>query len=253
MFYSLYINFLYEPLYNALIGLSNLLPSHDMGLAIILLTIVVRLVLFPLAKRSVETQYAMRAMEPALKKIKEEIKDRHEQGAKMLALYREHKVNPLSSILLLIIQMPIILALYWVFRGGLEIHPEHLYSFVSEPQGVNTIFLGFLDITAKNAWLAILVGITQFFQIRYSLPPVAPKKKEREPSFKEAFARSMHLQMKYILPPFVAFVSFGIGAAISLYWITSNLFHLGQEVVIRKRFKLETGVAREENTEAAPG
>jgi YidC/Oxa1 family membrane protein insertase len=198
----------------------------------------VRFILYPLSKKSSETQVKMRKIEPKMREIRETFKDKQEQGLKMMALYKENKLNPLSGILLLLIQFPIIIALYWVFRGEIASQSNLLYSFVSIPENVSNVFLGFIDLSVKNIWLAILVGLSQFLVMHITMPktaPTPPKADGSKPSFQDDFAKSMQFQMRYFLPPFIAFIAYGIGGPISLYWITSNCFQLVQEMYIKRK------------------
>lgn len=180
----------------------------------------------------------MKTLEPELKKIKQQHeKDKQEQARKTMALYKENGVNPFSGLLLIIIQIPIIFGLYWVFlKGGLpDIDTDILYSFVKEPLVVNMDFLGFVDVSARNVVIALFAGVTQYFQIKLALPPM--KDRSSNPTLKDDLARSFHMQMRYVMPFIVFFVSYAISAAIAIYWTTSNLFAIGQELFVRKTIK----------------
>lgn len=231
---------IYIPLYNGLIWLLSLSPLIDVGVAVVLLTVLVKLVLFPLGIKAARTQLLMRELEEPLKEIRERYKNsREEQAKRTLELYREKGVNPFSSILVLFIQLPVIFGLYWVFyKGGLPaINVDELYSFVSAPLSVDMWFLGLIDMGAKSAPLAFLAGASQFLQARLTLPKLTPRKAEA--SFQEDFARSMQLQMKYVLPGIVGVVSYALASAVALYWITSNIFAIGQELYVKKRLARE--------------
>jgi YidC/Oxa1 family membrane protein insertase len=236
----LYSTFIYIPLYNGLIFLADLVPFFDAGVIIVIFTIIVKVILFPLSKKAVRTQAMMKLVEPELKAIKEKHKnDKQAQALETMKLYKEKKLNPFSSILLLFIQIPILWALYRIFYiGGLStINVDILYSFIQTPPPIDPHFLGFIDITSKNIWLAIIAAVTQYFQISFSTPNM-PKKTEGG-GFQEDFARSMHLQMKYVLPIIILFVSYQVAGALALYWATSNLFMIGQELYIRKQLARE--------------
>ncbi len=236
----LYTVFIYNPLYNGLIFLADLLPFFDAGIIIILFTIIVKIILSPLSKKAARTQAMMKLIEPDLKFIKERHKnDKQAQAVETMKLYKEKKINPFSSILLLFIQIPILWALYKIFySSGLSaVNADILYSFVNVPPAVSTFFLGIVDVSQKNIWLAVAAAITQYFQISFSTPNF-PKKTERG-DFQENFARSMHIQMKYILPMIILFVSYQVAGALALYWATSNLFMIGQELYIRKQLARE--------------
>ncbi len=238
---SIYNTLIYHPLYNGFIFLINTFPWADAGMLVILLTVLVKLVLFPLSKKSVITQIKMKEIQPDIDRIKEKYKDdKQEQARKTFALYKEKKVQPFLSILLILIQLPIIFALYRLFwQSGLpKVTADILYGFVHAPETINMFFLGFLDISQKNIPLAILVGVTTYFQMKFITPKAQAKKEgaSASDSFKHDLARSMSIQMKYIFPVLSVVFAYSISTAISLYWITSNLFAIGQELFLRKKY-----------------
>ena len=241
---SLFHFLIFDPLYNALVFLVSVVPFADVGLAVIVLTIFVKLVLFPLSLKAVRTQIVVRAIEPQLNEIKEKYKnDKPEQARKTMELYRAEGINPFSSILLIFIQLPIIFGLYWVVvQGGLpQLDESVLYSFTPIPEMFNMEFLWVSDIAGKSIILALLAGITQYFQIKLTLPPL--KDRGKNPSLKDDLARSFHLQMRYVMPIIVVVVAYVISAAIAIYWTTSNLFAIGQEFYVRKRIRTRTDSA----------
>lgn len=236
----LYATFVYNPLYNGLILLADILPFFDAGVIIVLFTILVKLVLFPLSRKAVRTQAMMKVLEPELAAIKEKYKDdRQAQAVQIMALYKEKQINPFSSIFLLLIQLPIIFALYSIFykTGFTSVNADILYSFVKVPGAVDLTFLGFADVTQKSVILAVLAAVSQFFQIHFSAPK-APEKTGKG-GFQEDFARSLHVQMKYVFPIFILFIAYHATGALAIYWLTSNLFTIGQELVIRRQIAKE--------------
>lgn len=239
MISSVFNTIFYNPLYNGLIFLIDKIPGSNIGLAVIIFTVIVKLVLMPLSRGAVVTQLKMKQLEPELAKLREKYKsDKQEQGRKMLEFYKVNGLNPFAGILLMLIQLPIILALAFIFyKGGLPVvNTEILYSFVQTPAVVSTLFLGFIDVSVRNILLGALAGITQFFQVRFSVP--AYKTTEGQaPSFKDDLARSMNVQMRYVLPALVFFISLGVSGAVALYWITSNLFTIAQELYFRRGIK----------------
>ena len=235
---SFFHTIIFEPLYNGLVFLIHITPFADVGIAVIVFTCIVKLLLFPLSKKAVKTQMAMKAIEPETEKIKNQFKNNREELARQtMALYKKHQVNPFSSFAVILIQIPIILGLYYVFfKGGLPtINTDWLYSFVAAPDKVNMLFLGLLDISKKSIFLALLAGVSQFFQAKLAMPPIKPR--GAEPDFKADLARSMGLQMRYIFPIVVVFIAYSISGAIALYWTTSNIFAIGQELIIRRQLK----------------
>jgi len=226
---------IYDPLYNAFIFLVNALPGHNLALAIIILTAFVKFVLLPLSHKSITTQAALKKLEPEIQKIKSTVKDKQEQARQTMELYKKHGVNPFSGCLPLLIQLPIILGLYWVFWRGLESEVGNLYSFVSLPLDIDVRFL-WMDITEKSIVLGVLAGLTQYIQTKLSMPVVEPKESATgERSMKEDFARSMQIQMRYVLPIFVGFIAYAISAAVALYWTVSNLVTITHEIYVKRK------------------
>lgn len=229
----------FDPIYNILIFFIDIVRGGDVGIAIICTVVVVKTIILPISLKAIRTQLAMRDIEPQLEKIKADYKDKKEMVAlKTMELFKEAKVNPFSSILLLIVQIPIFIALYFsVYSGGgvklPSINVDLLYSFVTPPLTVNMIFLGFMDITMKSIPLALLAGITQFIHTHLSLPPTKPRDPKAEPNFKEDFGRSMQMQMRYVMPVIITVVAYTLTASIALYFVISNLMSIAQEYVVR--------------------
>ncbi len=228
---------LYAPLLNALAFLVSVVPGGDIGIAVIILTLFVKTALFPLSQRSIESQIKMNLLAPELKKIKDSGKSKGEQARLTFELYKHHKTNPFSGCLLVLIQIPIIFALYYVFMKGIKLDAGLLYSFVHAPEHINTLFLGILDISQKGVLiLALLAGLSQYFQASLMPKPVAPEKPTG--SFQENFTKSMHTQMKYVFPFIVGFIAYSVSGAVALYWIISNIFAIGQQIYANKKKKL---------------
>ncbi len=240
MISSIFATIFYNPLYNGLIYLIGHLPNGDIGIAVILFTCIVKFILFPLSKSSVVTQLKMKALEPELQKIKDKNKGNKEEEARQtLEFYRANKLNPFAGVLLMLIQLPIIIALAFIFyRGGLPtVHLDILYSFIKVPAVISMYFFGTVNIAVNSIVLSVIAGVSQFFQVQYSVPKYKKPEGQTEPNFKDDLARSMNTQMRYVLPAMVFFFSLGISGAVALYWITSNLFTIAQEVYFRQTIK----------------
>jgi len=241
MIASIFNTLFYQPLYNGLVFLISIVPLSDVGIAVVVLTLLVKVILFPFTHKSLKTQSRMRGIEPDIKKLKEQHKnDKQQQAKKVMELYKKHGVNPFSGCLLFIIQIPIIFALYWVFWKGLGngLDESNLYSFVTIPDTINFKFLGLIDVAGKSFILAAIAGITQYFQMKLSMPKLGGgKPSQGKLSLKDEFAKSFSFQMRYGLPVFVFFISYSISAAVALYWATSNIFSIGHELFIRKKAK----------------
>jgi YidC/Oxa1 family membrane protein insertase len=233
----LYNVIFYRPLYNGLIFLLAHLPSWaDAGMAVIIFTVLVKLILFPLSKSSIRTQVRMKELEPKIAEIRNTHKGNMQlQSAETMKLYREYQINPFASIFLILIQLPIVIALYSVFlRGGLPaINTSLLYSFVHAPLVVNMRFFSF-DIAQKSIILAVISAIVQFFQLKFSIPAIKPPV-DGQKTFKDDLAKSMNMQMRYILPLFILYISYNFKAVVALYLITSNAFAIAQEIFVRRK------------------
>ncbi len=231
---------LYNPLLNILALLVAVVPGGDVGIAIILLTLLVKIVLYPLSQRAMESQVKVNELTPELNKIKNSGLSKEEQAKKTFELYRTNKVNPLSGCLTQLPVIFIIIALYSVFASGLNFESDVLYSFIPVPSHINMNFLGIVDLTQKSLVLALIAAISQYFQAHY-MPK--PKESSGAPgSFQESFSKSMHMQMKYFFPILIFLILYtdfvGAGsarAAIALYFITSNIFAIGQQIYAQRK------------------
>src|SRR3990167_10022455 len=171
MFSNIWNTILYKPLMNALAFLVSIIPGGNVGIAVIVLTILVKLILFPLSERQIRNQAAMNLLAPELSKIKTNGASKEEQAKQTFELYKKHKTNPFSGCLLVLIQIPIIFALYYVFFKGINFESGLLYSFIHIPEYVNTMFLGLIDIGGKSLLLAVLAGVSQYLQAYFMPKP----------------------------------------------------------------------------------
>jgi len=249
------IDILYAPFLNVLVLLYQYLPGHDFGIAVIVLTLLIRLLLYPLMARAIRSQKVMAELQPKIQEIQERFKnDREKQAKETMGLYQKEKINPFGGCLPLLIQMPILIALFRVFWEGLR--PEemtNLYSFVPHPGIINPTFLGIIDLSKSFMveineqtgyyWpvfiLAILAGLCQFIQAKM----ISPKFKKTQGTNQMAkFSGMMQKQMSYFFPLLIFFILLRLPAAIGLYWLVTSLFSIGQQyLVFRKR--LPTGSA----------
>ena len=234
MFHTLWNVLLYQPFVNALAVLVSIIPGGDVGLAVVLLTLLVKIVLYPLSQRGIESQAQMGALTPEINKIKASGASKEEQARLTFELYKKHKVNPFSGCLIQIPVIIVIIALYSVFLKGVSFDPAVLYSFVPTPEVVGVFFLGMIDITGKSVLLAVIAGVTQYFQAHY-MPKPATTTTASTNSFQDSFSKSMHMQMKYVFPFIIAFFAYTISGAVALYLITSNIFAIGQQIYAKKK------------------
>jgi YidC/Oxa1 family membrane protein insertase len=231
----MFIDYIYLPIYNLLTFFVDAIPGADLGLAVIAVTLAVRLIFLPVSLSAAKTQEAMKEIQPKLKEIREKHKtDPQVQARAMMALYKEHKVRPLSSLLLMLIQIPVLFGLFFVTKDvALDgIDPALLYSFIPAPETVAVFFLGFFSVATSSIVLAAFAGVTQYFYARLAVP-VPPKKSSSEASMQDEFGRAMALQMRYMFPLLIAFVGLASGA-VALYLAAGNLFMLGQHYFVKR-------------------
>lgn len=261
MFSFIWHTFFFDPVYNSLVFFIDIFPGGDVGLAIIATVFLVKTVLFPVSVKAAKTQRIMKEIEPELKELKETYKDdREAQARAMMETYKKAGMNPFASIFLILLQIPLLIAMYFgvyslyppvvdgeqasatniaaIFGGEsskeIVINEEVLYSFVPVPTESNRFFLNQFDITDKSILLAIVVAITQFLVVSYTMPKIAPKKEGEAPDIKADFARNMQVQMKFVMPVLMGVIAYSISVAIALYFLVSNMTALLQEIFVRK-------------------
>lgn len=235
-FITIFNEIFFRPLLNALVFLTNILPFHDLGFAVIILTILVRLALFPFTHHSIKAQIKMRVLEPHIAKIRDDHKDnKEEQARRIMLLYKEHGVNPLSGCLMLLVQLPILIALYHVFLVGLADISAQLYSFIHIPDSIQTTFLGVINLMEVSIVLAVAAALTQFLQMKLAVPITPSLKNTEKSGGTQDISRIMTTQMVYVMPALIFFIGLRFPAAVSLYWTTMNIFAIIHEMIVRKK------------------
>lgn len=223
---------LYIPLVNLLILLIAIMPGHNAGLAIILLTIIIKLILLIPSRKAIQSQQRLKELQPQIDKIKRDFpNDRQKQSMEMMALYKRENVNMFGSCLPSLIQLPILLALYYAFRNGLDpARQKLLYDFIPHPDFIDKTFFG-IDLTVPDHTyiLPILAGIIQFIQTKMMMPKVT-KENASDPNV------AMQRNMVFMFPVLTVMISRSFAAALPLYWIISSLFSVVQQwLIVRKR------------------
>ena len=224
--------FLITPLYNTFVFLIGV-THGSVGFAILLLTLLIRIIFYPAFSASIRTQMGMQSVQSELDEINRVYKDNAEERAKRtMLLFKEKKIRPFASFVALLVQLPVFFALYFAFfREGLpHIATALLYPFVSVPGAVDTTFFG-IDLLAKNNLiLVVLVAATQYLAIRYSLTRTSAKPKDPAAAAAHQVQRSM---MLYGMPALLASVAYSFPGAVALYFTMSNCISIGQEWVIK--------------------
>jgi len=236
MISSLFHSILYQPIFNIFVFLYNFL-GHDVGVVIFLLTILIRLILYPLTNSSIKAQRSLQELQPKMDAIKKLYpKDQQKQSQEIMALYKNNKVNPFTSCLPMLVQLPILIALYMVLRDGLASNnlTSALYPFIANPGTINPVSLGFFNMAKPNFVLAILAGLAQFWQAK-TLSRKSPPKNAGEGSKDEAMMSMMNKQMLYFMPAMTVLIGLSLPAGLTLYWFFSTLLMALQQVWMNKK------------------
>ncbi len=227
---------LVAPLYNSFIFLVDL-THGNVGWAIILLTLCIRVLFYGAFTASIKTQMGMQEVQGELADINETYKDNSEERAKRtMELFKEKKIRPFAGLLALIVQIPVFLALYFaLFREGLpHIATQLLYPFVHIPTTITTVFIGIPLLVPHNLMLAGIVAITQYIAIHFSLARTASV--SHHLSKEQEMAQSMQrVTMLYTMPLILGFLSYSFPAAVGLYFATGNIVSIVQELIIRRQ------------------
>jgi YidC/Oxa1 family membrane protein insertase len=226
---NIFSTIFYQPILNLLVFIYNTIPGHDIGLAIIILTVVIKVILYPLSKKSLEGQRSLQNLQPKLEEIKKKFAgDKEGQSKAMMELYKQEKVNPLSSCLPLLIQLPFFWAIFRVFRDELSGKAIALvYSFVHNPGMLNPIAFGFLDFSKPHIALAILAGVSQYVQAKM-MPMKSPAISTGD-SKSEAMMSTMNKQMLYFMPALTVFICLSLPSGLAFYWFISTLLTIAQQ------------------------
>jgi len=238
---GIYNSLIYQPLFNLLIWLYNVVPAHDIGIAIILLTVVIKLILYPFSLQSIRAQKSMQSLQPKLEEIKVKYKDNKEKlSMEMMSLYKKEKVNPFSSCLPILIQFPFLIAVFQILRNGLSNGSfDMLYPFVNNPGEIQTLFLGFWDLSQPQIILAVLAGLAQYWQASMLMTSKPLQGKDGKPitgAKDENMMAMMNKQMKYFMPIFTVFIAATLPGGLALYWLVmTGLTVLQQWLSFRKK------------------
>lgn len=231
--------FFYQPVLNLFVGLYDIVP--DVGVVILLITIIIKAILWPLTGKGIAAQKSLQDLQPKLEEAKVKYKDEPQVLAQeTLKLYKEHKVNPFGSCLPILVQIPVFLALFYVLKDELggDISGE-LYSFVPRPEQINSLTFGFFDLAKPHVVLAILAGLAQWYQAKSMItrrvkPPVKSGAKD------EDMMAMMNKQMMYMLPVMTVLISFSLPGGVALYWFFSTVITIIQQNILFKKSEAST-------------
>ncbi|PJA93324.1 MAG: hypothetical protein CO132_03790 [Candidatus Kerfeldbacteria bacterium CG_4_9_14_3_um_filter_45_8] len=247
---ELFNTFLYEPLLNLLFYIYTIVPGNDLGIAIILLTLIIKLALFYPSLKALRSQKSLQDAQPHIEELKKKYAgDKEELGRQIMQFYKQNKVNPLSSCLPMLIQLPVLYALFKVFYGGLDTDPqtgiliagqlEHFYGplrATMEHAVINHTLFGFVDLAAtKNIVLALLAGGVQFLQAKMLLAKKAAVSTEGAKD--ENTAAALNKQMTYFMPIITVVFGYQFPAGVTLYWLSSTAFTWVQQLIFMREHK----------------
>lgn len=227
MFHTL----VYQPIYNTMILFYDIIPWKDFGIAIILTTIILKLLLYPLSQKQIDTQKKMQVLQPKLKEVQQKHKnDKEAQARATMALYREHKINPAAGCLPLIIQIVFLIAIYRVIieiaQADFSVVATDLYAFIENPGTVRHLFLNFIDLAKPNIPLAAISALALYYQSKMMMPAEDPAKPDTgEPDFTAIMTK----QMLYIGPILTLVIGASLPSGLALYWLTATLITIWQQ------------------------
>jgi YidC/Oxa1 family membrane protein insertase len=235
---------LYQPLFNTLILLHQLIPGQDFGIAIIFLALLIKFLFYPLTAKAIKSQRTLIELQPKIQEIQQKFKeDKEKQVKEIINLYQKEKVNPFSGLLPMLIQLPVLIALFQIFIKGFS--PEqmiHLYDFIPQPEAINLVSFGIIDLKKPDIIIAILTGIAQFFQSKMLIPKI--KKINKKEDQMTQISRMVQKQMVYFVPIFTFFILLTIPSAMGLYWLVTTLFSIGEQRLILKSLKQQNAKFR---------
>lgn len=251
---SIFNQLIYQPLYNLLVFTYNMLPVRDFGVAIIIVTIAIKLILIPLSKKQIESQKKMQELQPKIKALQEKYKnDKEKQSRALMEFYKENKTNPLSGCLPMAVQLVFLIAIYRVLfnisSAGLVVNTSDLYSFVSNPGQINKMFMGIIDLAsainlgslalkdAPHVLLVVLAAGSQYIQTKMLMSSQAVIRPEK--GKKADFSQVMSKQMLYLGPMLTLFIGVKFPAGLALYWLASTVFMIVQQYQLDKATKTE--------------
>lgn len=225
----------YQPILNLLVFLYNIIPGHDIGIAIIIMTVIIKLILLPLSRQSIKSQKALQDLQPQINEVKKKYADnKQEQGRQMMDLYKREKVNPFSSCLPLLIQLPFLWAVFEVFRDGLNGHSlELVYSFIYRPEIINNVSFGFINLAKPNYILAVLAGLAQFWQAKMMI--VKRPEVRGNGAKDEDMMAIMNKQMLYFMPALTVFIGLSFPGGLALYWLITTVLTALQQLYLFKQ------------------
>jgi YidC/Oxa1 family membrane protein insertase len=244
----------YIPIYNLLVFVYNFLPFEDFGLAIIIVTLIIKFLLVPLSRKQIESQKKMTELQPKIKELQKKHKDdKEKQSRALMELYKTNKSNPFSGCLPMIVQLVFLIAIYRVLfnisQANLMVDGSILYDFIKNPGQIDKMFLGIVDLStavnlgnisfseAPKIILVVLAALSQYFQTKMLMAKqkmaVAPQDDD-----KLDFSQMLSKQMLFLGPLLTLFIGVKFPSGLALYWLISTVFMIIQQYFLEKEDKL---------------
>ncbi len=235
------------PLLNVLMAIYAVIPGHDFGIAVIIITVIIRLILWPIVGKQLRSQKKMQELQPEISKIRAQTKgDKQKESQMLMELYKEREINPFSSCLPLLIQLPFLFALFLVFKhatGNVNDMISQLYTSIAHLPYMKTVIahpgdfkpelFGVINMAKPSLILAVLAGITQFIQAKMLIPKEVDKEDQQ--------ARMTNM-MTLLFPFLTLIIALRLPSALALYWTTTTLVAIFQQwwIINRETEKMET-------------
>lgn len=231
---------LYQPFLNLLVLFYNTIAFKDLGLSIIFLTLLIKIILYPISLSQIKAQKSFSEVQLKLKEIRKKYSnDKEKLMQETMKLYREHKINPFSSCLPFFIQIPILVAVYQVFRTGILSENLPLYPFIYNPGKLNPFAFGLIDLSKRSFFLALLTGIAQYFQAKmFSTKKPPPEVSQNKSAKDESMMAILNKQMRIMAPIFTVVIGMGLPAGLVFYWLVSLILATIQQIIVFKKSKL---------------
>lgn len=233
---SFFTTILTQPILNLLLWLYDVIPGRDIGIAIIVLTVIIKGLLYPLAKKQIKQQKMLQDIQPKIDAIRKKYQDDKEtQARELMSLYQVEKVNPAASCLPLLVQLPIFIALLHVLNTVLKGQDFHLlYPFVENPGTIALTLFGGIPLDKPNVPMAILAGIVQYWQAKQMIARGGAKQPPKEVQGNtgakdESIAAMMNKQMMYVMPIMTIVIGFSLPGGLTLYWLVMSLLTVAQQ------------------------
>ncbi len=258
-----------QPIFNLLVFIYAILPGHNFGLALIIFTVIIRMLLWPLVKKQLHQAKAMRELQPEIRKVKQATKgDRQKESQMLMELYKEKGINPIGTLPTLVVQLVVLIGLYSGLRRIID-DPHSLISFsypaiqhmswmqhLSENiHAFDDTLFGFVDLSRAAVskgnpvyWPAMIIviasAVAQFFQGKQLLPTDDKQKGLRQilrqasdgkPADQSEINAAVGRSTMYFLPVMIFFFTVSLASALSLYWLTSGIVAYIQQSIILNR------------------